>query len=133
MSSSRAASTCRARASRTPRTCSRSKTRRWPTAWPPSSTRCEPATPASRHPERGQTPLQSWCPCGPARKRETVWLCGRCGEIVTLSERGLTPFLPRLLPLDRAWRLRRDVERNAVHGRDLVDDPARDRLQQVVG
>ena len=44
-SSSRAASTCRARASRTRRTCSRSKTRSWPTAWPPSSTRSAPATP----------------------------------------------------------------------------------------
>src|SRR5215471_14082628 len=37
-----------------------------------------------------------------------------------------------LLPFNRAWRLRRQVERHAVHGRDLVDDPAGDRLQQVI-
>src|SRR5207342_3422569 len=37
------------------------------------------------------------------------------------------------LPLDRGRRLRADVERHAVHTRDLVDDPARDRLEQVVG
>src|SRR5262245_19046052 len=36
-------------------------------------------------------------------------------------------------PLDRAGRLRRDVERNAVHAGNLVDDAARDRLEQVVG
>ena len=62
---SRAASTCRARASRTRKTCSRSKTPRWPTAWRPSSTRSGPATPASRQPERGQTPLQLDWPNGP--------------------------------------------------------------------
>src|SRR6476620_9533111 len=37
------------------------------------------------------------------------------------------------LPLDRCRRLRGQVERDPVHARDLVDDPAGDRLQQVVG
>src|SRR6266540_141796 len=38
-----------------------------------------------------------------------------------------------LLPLDRRRRLRTDVQGYSVHRRDLVDDPARDRLEQVVG
>src|SRR5438034_371510 len=40
---------------------------------------------------------------------------------------------PRLLPLDRARRLRGDVERDSVDVRDLVDDAARYGLEQVVG
>ena len=41
---SSAPSTSRARARRTPRTCSRSPTRRWPSAWRPGSTGCGRAT-----------------------------------------------------------------------------------------
>src|SRR3954466_10720745 len=37
------------------------------------------------------------------------------------------------LPLDRARRLRRDVEDHPVHLRDLVDHPRGDAFQQVVG
>src|SRR6185295_17538241 len=31
------------------------------------------------------------------------------------------------------WRLRAEVERDAIDAGDLVDDPARDRLEHVVG
>src|SRR5712691_63462 len=37
-----------------------------------------------------------------------------------------------LFPLDRCRRFRAQVESYAVHARDLVDDPARDRLEEVV-
>src|SRR5690242_21689729 len=37
-----------------------------------------------------------------------------------------------LLPLDGRRRLRRHVEDDAVHTRVLVDDTARDRLEQLV-
>src|SRR6476659_3900470 len=42
-------------------------------------------------------------------------------------------FTGSSLPLDCRRRLRGQVERDPVHARDLVDDPAGDRLQQVVG
>ena len=39
----------------------------------------------------------------------------------------------RLLPLDRAGRLRRDVVGDPVHAGHLVDDPRRDALEHLVG
>ena len=50
--------------------------------------------------------------------------CGRAIRGSSLSARG-----PDSLPLDRGGRLRGEVEGDAVHARDLVDDPARDRLR----
>src|SRR4029077_7637210 len=44
----------------------------------------------------------------------------------------LRPRAGGSLPLDRCGRLRGEVEGDAVHARDLVDDPAGDRLQQFV-
>src|SRR5208283_2193638 len=38
-----------------------------------------------------------------------------------------------LFPFYRAWRLRRYVEDHAVYSGDLVDDPAGDKVEHVVG
>jgi hypothetical protein len=47
-------------------------------------------------------------------------------------ENEILPEVP-LLPLDGAGGLRRDVVHDAVDTRHLVDDPGRDRFEQVVG
>src|SRR5262249_47834202 len=95
-----------------------------PTTWC-SSALSTSRTPASRTPRtcwRSTTQPSrsvwrgSWTPCGPA-----------------IRSRPWPRRSARSLPLDGGGRLRGEVERDAVHGRDLVDDPARDRLQQVVG
>src|SRR4029453_14800821 len=39
----------------------------------------------------------------------------------------------RLFPLDRAGRLRGEIQRDAIDAADLVDDPVGHPLQQVVG
>src|SRR5262245_2481472 len=70
-----------------------------------------------------RTCSSSTTPLSPTRWRGTSTRCGA----VTL------PSPCRLLPLDRRRWLRRDVEDDPVHCRDLVDDSARDRLEQVVG
>jgi signal transduction histidine kinase len=76
---------------------------------------------------------------GLASMRERVQLVGGTWEISSRPGRGTsilraTPRLdlPRLLPLDRAWRLGRHVVDHPVHPRDLGDDPARHPLQRAV-
>src|SRR5205807_6753384 len=52
--------------------------------------------------------------------------------LIWTSYRGRRVAPRRLLPLDRARGLARDVEHHAPDGADLVDHPARDLLEQVI-
>ena len=38
-----------------------------------------------------------------------------------------------LFPLDGAWRLRADIKNDPVDASDLVNDPAGDRPQDIIG
>ncbi len=66
----------------------------------------------------------------PPTRLGSIWPIGGV-RATTLAELGARE--PCNFPLDGGRRLRGDVQRDAVDPRDLVDDPARDRLQQVVG
>src|SRR6266516_953880 len=97
--------------------CTTSCTRRWwsPTTWL-SWVRSTSRTRVRR--------TRRTCSRSPMRSLRTAW--------ARTSTRCAAAIRPRLFPLDRRRRLRRDVEHDPVHGRDLVDDPRRDRLQQVI-
>src|SRR5829696_2171130 len=94
-----------------------------PGGWPraPPRTTAPRASPPRRYAPRSSRrtlPVAGRPPPGVAGARGTTGRSGDAG---------------RLLPLDRAGRLGRDVVGHPVDARDLVDDAARQRLEHVVG